>query len=209
MNSKAVFLSASLPDPERPPYYSDTDPQAMRDAVLALAQETSIREIPLIYGGHPSITHFIAQWGDKMDRMSHIKLYLSRHFEAKFSPEIKKHFASLHLVDRVVRDENNPFAQINLEASLTHFRQTMIRENKIGLAVFMGGMNGLEDEKELLAEFHPDAVMMPLPYLGGQTRTIFPMNEIAPLVQEAFRQNVSPAGRFADVLDHLWNFPNG
>ena len=51
-----IFLSASIPLPERDPKYIDSaDIIAIRDAVTALI-DVVIPEYRLIWGGHPSIT---------------------------------------------------------------------------------------------------------------------------------------------------------
>ncbi|MBF0371649.1 MAG: hypothetical protein HQL52_19610 [Magnetococcales bacterium] len=190
---KSVFLSASVPDLARKPQYADCKPLAIRDAVLALAMETSIRNIPLIFGGHPSITVFLARWAKHTGQVDHVTLYQSRFFEDQFPPEIKA-IPELKLVDKVAG---------KLLPNLTHFRQVMLSENNIGLGVFMGGMDGLQEERDILQRSHPKAVLMPMIQLGGQTRDIFPKESLDPLVKETFETNFSPGGRFAAILDRL------
>ena len=52
---RKIFLSASIPDPERDRIYYDTaDIVAIRDAVRALAT-VIIPHSKLIWGGHPSM----------------------------------------------------------------------------------------------------------------------------------------------------------
>ena len=56
---KNIFLSASIPLPERhPKYYNTADIIAIRDAVIALASVV-IDKHRIIWGGHPSITPLI------------------------------------------------------------------------------------------------------------------------------------------------------
>ncbi|MBF8272782.1 MAG: Uncharacterized protein HW380_1887 [Magnetococcales bacterium] len=190
---QAVFLSASVPDPVRTPQYADSDPMAIRDAVVGLAMETSCREIPLIYGGHPSITVFLARWAERTGRVDHVILYQSRYYEESFLPEIRT-ISCLKLVDWVDGGE---------KANLTHFRHSMVSENDIMLGVFMGGMVGLQEELDILRQHHPKAVVMPLMHLGGQTRDLFSNEPLAAVIQEANVANVSPGGRFAHVLDKM------
>jgi len=191
---KSVFLSASVPDLARTPQYHDCDPMAVRDAVIALTIETQKRNIPLIFGGHPSITAFLARWADRTQMKSSAILYQSRFFEAFFSPEINA-IPNLRLIARIDGGK---------EANLTHFRNVMIAENDIGLGVFMGGMEGLSEEKEILIRHHPDAIMMPMRHLGGQTRKIFTRDSLDPRVAEAFSNYISPGGQFSYILDRLW-----
>ena len=54
-----IFLSASIPLPDRHPKYIETaDISAIRDAVNALAKVVIPNAI-LVWGGHPSITPLI------------------------------------------------------------------------------------------------------------------------------------------------------
>src|SRR4051812_22534439 len=56
---KALFLSASVPDPKRHPrYHSTADVIAIRDAVRALATVV-LPKASLYWGGHPAITPLI------------------------------------------------------------------------------------------------------------------------------------------------------
>src|SRR4051812_7752125 len=56
---KNIFLSASIPLPERhPKYYDIADMIAIRDAVIALAS-IAMPRFRIIWGGHPSITPLI------------------------------------------------------------------------------------------------------------------------------------------------------
>lgn len=58
---RALFLSASVPDPERDPIYNQTaDRIAIRDAITALVT-TSISSFSITWGGHPAITPLIYQ----------------------------------------------------------------------------------------------------------------------------------------------------
>lgn len=189
----AVFLSASVPDPQRTPNYADCDPMAIRDAVVALAMETLKRDVPLVFGGHPSITVFLSRWAERTDRVDHVILYQSLFFEDKFPPEIRT-IPNLHLVNRVEGDQND---------NLAHFRRTMIEKNEIGMGVFMGGMGGLKEERDMLEKYHPNAILMPLRYLGGQTHKLFENDPLHPFVTEAFSQRFSPGGRFSYVMDRL------
>jgi hypothetical protein len=56
MPKEPIFLSASIPD--RDPYVRDSDPLAIREAVLALVAVT-VRERRLVFGGHPAISPLV------------------------------------------------------------------------------------------------------------------------------------------------------
>ena len=58
-NLNQIFLSASIPLPERDPiFYQTADFIAIRDAVRALATIV-IPKAHLVWGGHPAITPLI------------------------------------------------------------------------------------------------------------------------------------------------------
>ena len=81
-----IFLSASIPLPERDPKYIGTaDVIAIRDSVLALASVV-LPQFRLVWGGHPSITPLIAQVLHHFDKEAnnHVTLYQSLHFERYF-----------------------------------------------------------------------------------------------------------------------------
>ena len=89
--SKAIFLSASVPDPRRGPEYAATaDSVAIQAAVSALVHVTLGRR-RLIWGGHPSITPMIWVVAEAMgiDYGAWVTLYQSRHFKEDFPAENK------------------------------------------------------------------------------------------------------------------------
>ena len=84
---KNIFLSASIPLPERDPQFIETaDIIAIRDSVIALAT-TVLPYHRIVWGGHPSITPLINYVMSKLnlDIQGHVTLYQSRFFE-KFFP---------------------------------------------------------------------------------------------------------------------------
>jgi hypothetical protein len=79
---KNIFLSASVPLPERNPKYYDTaDIIAIRDAVIALATVV-LPEYRIIWGGHPSITPLIYYVMQKLNVniQDYVSLYQSLFF---------------------------------------------------------------------------------------------------------------------------------
>src|SRR5687767_3329838 len=88
-NLNKVFLSASIPSPDRDRKFYDTaDIVSIRDAVRALATVV-IPKAHLVWGGHPSITPLIRFVMDRMnaDLKEHVTLYQSLFFEDKFPPD--------------------------------------------------------------------------------------------------------------------------
>ena len=84
-----VFLSASVPLPNRDPEFLDTaDVVAIREAVKALVGEVIPKGI-LVFGGHPAITPLLSLLlrGLGPEARRRIILYQSARFSDQFAPE--------------------------------------------------------------------------------------------------------------------------
>lgn len=158
--TETIFLSASVPDPSRSPKYADTaDPVAIQAAVSALVYVTLGRR-KLVWGGHPAITPMVwvvasdvgVQYGDW------VKLYQSEHFSDFFPVENAK-FRNVIFTERAT-DQGT---------SLRVMRERMFRENKFSAAVFIGGMDGIIEERDLLAKLQPEVPILPIISTGGAT----------------------------------------
>ena len=49
----------------------------------------------------------------------------------------------------------------------------MFTENHFAAAIFIGGMEGIEDEFKLFREFHPHALLLPIASTGAATRIVY------------------------------------
>lgn len=170
---KNIFLSASIPLPERDTKYIDTaDIIAIRDAVIALTT-TVLPNHRLIWGGHPSITPLVYYVMQKLhlNIQEHIVLYQSKFFE-KFFPEDNNKFNNVILTDIIENDR---------EKSLLHMRERMLSEFEFSAAVFIGGMEGIEGDKEkgidgeykMFKDRYPDAKILPIASTGAAAKIIY------------------------------------
>jgi hypothetical protein len=163
-NLNKVFLSASIPYPDRDKKFYDTaDIVSIRDAVRALATVV-IPKAHLVWGGHPSITPLIRFVLDKMNTnlKEHVTLYQSLFFEDKFLPD---NFAFENIVlteKRNSRDE-----------SLELMRSKLINENDFKVGIFIGGMEGISDEYLMFKERHPNALLLPIASTGAAAKIIY------------------------------------
>jgi len=186
---KNIFLSASIPLPERHPKYYDTaDIIAIRDAVIALASIV-IGKHKIIWGGHPSITPLINfviertiqyRLGNTINEMSSVeqKNYLFQ----EIKKEIQKHvtiYQSEFFRDKFPED-NEKFKNIvftenkgDIHSSIQEMRQKMLSENDFVAAVFIGGMDGIEVEYKMFRERHPTALILPIASTGAATKIVF------------------------------------
>jgi SLOG cluster3 family len=159
-----IFLSASIPYPERDKKYYDTaDILAIRDAVRALATVV-IPKAHLIWGGHPSITPMIRFVMDRMNVnvKEHVTLYQSLFFEDSFPED---NFAFEDVVLTAKAD--------NLKESIEIMRKRLIEENDFKVGIFIGGMEGIEDEFKLFSNAHSNAIILPIASTGAAAKIIF------------------------------------
>jgi hypothetical protein len=161
---KNIFLSASIPLKERDEKYFDTaDVISIRDAVIALTTVV-LPKHRLIWGGHPSITPIIYHIMQRLDLniQEHVTLYQSLFFEKHF-PEDNNRFQN------VIFTEN----KIEKDASLLLMRKRMFTENSFVAGIFIGGMEGIEDEFRLFRELQPQAFVLPIASTGAASRIAF------------------------------------
>lgn len=162
---KNIFLSASIPLPERDPRFIETaDIIAIRDSVIAFVT-TVLPFHRIIWGGHPSITPLIYYVMQKLNLniQDRVTLYQSRFFE-KFFPEDNNQFNNVILTDAVENDR---------EKSLAHMRERMLSESQFSAAVFIGGMEGIELEYNMFREIQPHALLLPIASTGAATKMVY------------------------------------
>ncbi|MDI1235542.1 MAG: hypothetical protein PSX81_14795 [bacterium] len=163
-NLNKVFLSASIPYPDRDKKFYDTaDIVSIRDAVRALATVV-IPKAHLIWGGHPSITPLIRFVMDRMniDLKKHITLYQSLFFKEYFPPD---NFAFENIV---LTEKKN-----NRDESLVLMRSKLINENDFKVGIFIGGMEGINDEYLMFKERHPNALILPIATTGAAANILY------------------------------------
>lgn len=161
---KNIFLSASIPLPERDKKFIETaDIIAIRDSIIALTTVV-LPYHRIIWGGHPSITPLIYYVMEKMDLdiQEHVKLYQSLWFEDKFLPDNNR-FQNIVFTKK----QNDPSSSINF------MRERMLGENKFHAAVFIGGMEGIIDEYNLFKQYHPNAILLPIPTTGAASKIVY------------------------------------
>ena len=157
-----IFLSASIPYPERE-FYDSADILAIRDSIRAIAT-VAIPKSHLIYGGHPAITPLINEVMIRMNSSikDHITLYQSQFFRNRF-PNENVHFENLILTEEL-QDQ---------QSSLDLLRNEMIAKNSFSAGIFIGGMQGVLDEYILFKKTHPNALILPVASTGAAAELIY------------------------------------
>lgn len=161
---KNVFLSASIPLPERNPKYFETaDVVAIRDSIIAFTTAV-LPKHKVVWGGHPSITPLIYYVMDrlKLNVQEHVKLYQSLWFKESF-PEDNNKF------ENIVFTEKGE----DVVSSIQLMRNRMFAENEFAAAVFIGGMDGIEDEYRMFRETHPKALLLPIASTGAAAKIVY------------------------------------
>lgn len=166
--TKAIFLSASVPDTRAPNFIAEADAIAVTSAVKALVYVILGRR-QLVWGGHPAITPMIWSVAASMgvDYGAWVTLYQSKHFQDQY-PQDNEKFQNVVYTDQV----DMPVASTEVErrnASLTLMRQEMFSRHDFELAIFIGGMSGIIEEFDLFGEFNPKALRVPVLSTGGAT----------------------------------------
>lgn len=186
---KNIFLSASIPLPERhPKYYNTADIIAIRDAVIALASLV-LGKHKIIWGGHPSITpliNFVIGRTIQYRLDENLNKLPNEEQEAFLFKEIKKEiqnhvtiYQSLFFKDKFPED-NEKFENIvftenegDVHSSIQKMRQKMLSENEFAAAVFIGGMDGIEVEYKMFKELHPETLILPIASTGAATKIVY------------------------------------
>jgi len=161
---KNIFLSASIPLPDRDPKYIHTaDIIAIRDAIIALTTVV-LPHHRIIWGGHPSITPLIYYVMEKLNLniQEHVKLYQSLFFE-KYFPEDNNKFKNIRYTENIG----------DIHSSIQKMRETMFSENEFLAGVFIGGMDGIEVEYNMFKEMHSNALLVPVASTGAATKIVY------------------------------------
>jgi len=187
-----IFLSASVPLPNRhPKYYGTADFIAIRDAVKALTTVV-IPRCQLIWGGHPSITPLIRHVVEKMgdDIKNHVMLYQSMAFAKNF-PKSNESFERIIYTPEMQSKEN----------SLLLMREEMIGSNDFVAGIFIGGMEGILDEYEIFSRHHPNAIAIPVASTGAAAQVLFNiMNGMNLELSERLLNDYAYMSLFKDLL---------
>ena len=158
-----IFLSASIPVQERHRKYIETaDVTAIRDAIRALTAVV-IPKSHLVWGGHPAITPLIHYVMRKMnsDIKSHITLYQSEWFRDSF-PKDNIFFENVIITSK----------KEDINSSLKYMRNEMLKNHPYKAGIFIGGMEGVEEEFNLFRETHPNALLLPIASTGAAAKIV-------------------------------------
>lgn len=162
LGRRRVFLSASFPSGERGTRFEPFDPGGIADAVTAVVRSVLMAKGRLVFGGHPTITPLVLTVASELDVEGAVDVFQSQWFEDEITSETralkKAGFGAIHWTpERATR-----------EKSLETMRKAMLgHDRKLIAGVFIGGMEGVQEEYELFHRFQPRVPRVSLVGPGG------------------------------------------
>ncbi len=159
-----IFLSASVPLPERNSVYFDTaDVFLIREAIRSLI-EVIIPVGAITFGGHPAITPLVSLYLDNTGySKERVTIFQSEFFSRPTGRKVLD-FADIRYTPSVYGE---------IAPSLTLMRQQMIGSQKFDAAVLIGGMEGIDEELKIFKQYHPTALILPVPSTGAAAQMVY------------------------------------
>jgi hypothetical protein len=202
LRGTSIFLSASIPDPER--WSGEFDALEITDAVVALARSALTAGARLITAAHPTIAPLLLYVAAELpnELEAQVTIYQSAIFEGvlpaatqRFQAEGVATFKWTEAVEGESSDVDNRGRSLEL------MRRQMLAETEPIAAVFIGGMEGIEDEFALFGELRPGAPTYPIAAPGGEARHLLEQMQ-APPVPDLLESRVYPT-LWSRVLDDI------
>ena len=159
-----IFLSASVPTPKRE-FYGTENIFAIREAIIAFTSVCMEYGIHFYFGGHPAITPLVWQVAKQKLNGANplVDIYQSKIFGDTIPKEVSD-FRNVHFTEAV----NN-----SIPDSVQAMREEMFSENTTECAIFIGGMNGILDEYNMLKSKYPNAKYYAFASTGGASEELY------------------------------------
>jgi hypothetical protein len=90
-----------------------------------------------------------------------------------------------------------------MQASLREMRRHMLTEWNYTAGVFIGGMEGVEEEYRLLKQLQPQAKLLPIASTGGAALCLFEAGEFP----EELKSDITHVGRRSGANFSSWPSP--
>lgn len=156
-----VFLSASFPNGDRGESFRPYDASAVADAVSAFTRNILSSNGQLLFGGHPTITPLVLMVARETGTRHSVVVYQSEWFHGQIVPEVEN--LEHEQLGKIVW---TPRAE-ELGASLKCMREQMILSRPCRAALFIGGMEGIFDEFDMVRKLSPTTALFPIAGPGG------------------------------------------
>jgi hypothetical protein len=174
LDGLSIFISASVPDPNR--WAGDFDAFEITEAVTALTSAFISAGADIVTAAHPTIAPLIitvARRLPELERHRHrIWLYQSEFFRGKLPAAttqlMRESLVRVTWTSIVAGADGEP----DRDGSLRAMRKQMLHEQEPSAAVFVGGMEGIFDEHQMLSTTRPQAALYPLRAPGGEAANL-------------------------------------
>lgn len=175
LENKTIFLSSSFPQSERDErYFKTANPLEITDAVIAVARAVFSRKGKLVFGGHPTISPLILSVGEEFISFFEeaylpiVYIYQSKYFKTVISEYTKK------LIEKRIGDKIRwtPAVDNDREKSLALMRGKMLDDTDPIAGIFIGGMEGVEDEFKLFTSFFENRPVYCIGSVGGASKIL-------------------------------------
>lgn len=159
---KRVFLSASFPSGERgarvAPYY----PSDIAAVAATVAEATMRAGARLVFGGHPTISPIVLHVAGLLAAGPQVEIWQSRWFENSITTEVHRLVEQEHAVVRWTDREDD------LSSTLLQLRTQMF-EPGLAIAFFVGGMEGIREEYDMVSRLSRTPSLFAFSAPGGMS----------------------------------------
>jgi hypothetical protein len=199
--AQSIFVSASIPDPER--WDGEFDALEITDAVVSLARTFLTAGFRLVTAAHPTIAPLLLYVAAEFPSAAteRVAIYQSELFTDVLPAATRRFEAEgvgrLIWTTAVEGDRPEPGAW---DRSLAIMRRQMLGETEPVAACFVGGMNGIQAEYSIYATLFPDRPTYPIGRPGGEARSLLGRRDTA-LSSRLAADDIYPALWRAVVLD--------
>jgi hypothetical protein len=188
-----IFVSASIPDPQR--WNGPADPLAITDAVVSLARVFLTAGARVVTAAHPTIAPLLLYVASELpaERPPEIVTYQSDLFEDVLPADTRR-FEREEIGRFVWTPQAEGEAPVpgSWDQSLDIMRRQMLTETRPSAAMFIGGMEGIIAEYSMFTELFPGAPCYPLGRPGGESRHLVERVD-SPLASELRESRIYPA----------------
>jgi hypothetical protein len=187
----ALFLSASVPylretrkdlpnaererERQRNQHYLQTaEPARIRSAVVALTQAALLRGMRLVFGAHPAISPMVLSVArDARATARSILVFQSAFFEDQL-PNATLELADWTAGALIMTAKRSAAPPLNArQQSLSLMRKLMVSVPGLRGAVFIGGMEGVEEEANIFRQTNPRLPLYAVASTGSAAADLF------------------------------------
>ncbi len=178
----SVLLSASFPSGERGRRFKPYDPSGIADAVSAFSRAILKSNGKLVFGGHPTITPLVLMISRELQVKDSVIVFQSRWFEDLRIPEVAEIEDEQLGVVKWTRKGNTRDESVQL------MRAEMVESIRYSGALFIGGMEGISAEHDMVKGQDCRIPCVPVAGPGGATSEL-PMQDCETLGLATFKRS--------------------